>query len=132
MRSGGPRRTGAEVVVSCKSDLSDPTPTTSAQVETQREDTRTCEAGARFAADFGSYWVAHATGKPLASPPRHDDFVAVCRAMPDNVQRCLHAEYRNANADACDAVLQRLGVAERARIDGLYLQAPLTRAPAGN
>jgi len=44
--------------------------------------------------------------------------------MPENIQRCMHASYRSAHADRCDAVLLRLDAPTRDKVDGLFLKAP--------
>jgi len=89
-----------------------------------RTDTRTCEAASKYTKELGVYWALHAEAKLLAELPSQRDFIAVCREMPENAQRCLHAKYRDAHGDACDAVLSRLDPFLRLKVDALFLAAP--------
>jgi hypothetical protein len=114
-----------ETLVSCKADIpSTPAPVAAPAVP-QREDARVCEAASAHVADFAKYWASHSiNAKPLEELPQTPDFVAVCHAMPENVQRCMHSGYRAAHMKGCDAVLLRLDTALRNKVDGLFLEAP--------
>jgi hypothetical protein len=94
-----------------------------------REDSRVCMAAYAFADGFAQYWAAHA---PLATRlhdlPQRRDFVVTCQSLPEPIQRCMHDKFRQVHAEACDAVLARLGDRERAKIDGLFLAAPAAKA----
>jgi hypothetical protein len=92
-----------------------------------REDTRVCEAASTHVDEFAKYWAARSPGgKALDELPQPRDFVVVCRAMPENVQRCLHSGYVAAHLKACEAVLLRLEPPLRNKIDGLFLEAEAT------
>jgi hypothetical protein len=54
--------------------------------------------------------------------PSPRDFVEVCRALPERVQRCLDARYREAHEKSCLAVLKRLDPGEKNKIDSLFLE----------
>jgi hypothetical protein len=115
--------------VSCKEDADEPAASrqpiaVQATPVPDRDDIRVCEAASAHAADFGTYWATRsANSRPLDEPAQPRDFVVVCRAMPENVQRCMHTGYLAAHAQACEAVLLRLDPVQRSKVDGLFLQA---------
>jgi hypothetical protein len=119
----------SEVLVSCKNDMpvagrqpaAGPTPE-------DRDDARTCDAAYAIVDGFAAYWVRASNGKLLDEKTSKRDFVTTCRAMPENVQRCLHEKYRVAHAQACEAVLARLEPSNRRKIDSLFLQAPAVKS----
>jgi hypothetical protein len=89
-----------------------------------RDDTAVCEAAYAHVADFATYWATHSDGsKSLDEAPARRDFLAVCRAMPENVQRCMHSGYLAVHGKACEAVLLRLEPTARSKVDGLFLEA---------
>jgi hypothetical protein len=93
-----------------------------------RDDTHVCEAAYARVADFALYWAGTTpAAKILPEPPQKVDFVAVCHALPENVQRCTHSGYREVHVKACDAVLLRLEPIQRRKVDGLFFEAE--RAP---
>jgi hypothetical protein len=115
-RSGtGTRR----MLISCKDDLPSVPP-----AHEGRADERVCEAASKYTKEMAGYWGEHYEGKLLHELPDTTDFVAVCREMPDNVQRCMHAKYREVHGEACDAVLSRLDPYHRNKVDGLFFAAP--------
>jgi hypothetical protein len=107
------------LLVSCTADLPAPPP-----VHEARADERVCEAASNYTKETAAYWGEHFEGKLLSELPGTTDFVAVCRDMPDNVQRCMHAKYRAVHGQACDAVLSRLDPYHRNKVDGLFFAAP--------
>ncbi len=99
------------------------TPATTARVET-RSDVRVCEASYKYEADFADYWAARtAGGKRREDLPSSDEFVAVCKGMPEGVQRCLHEHYREAHEKECDGLWAQLGAGEKQKVDGLFLES---------
>jgi hypothetical protein len=119
-----------EMLISCNSDLpSEPVASAPSSDGPTREDARVCEAAYAYVGDFGAYWVKASHGAALEDAPQKNDFVSVCHQMPDNVQRCMHAKFRDVHASACDAVLSRLDPLSRQRIDGLFLRAQEKRGP---
>jgi hypothetical protein len=115
----------SEILVSCKSDL--PATSAAAAATANSDDARLCEAAYAFVDGFAAYWVRISRGKLLDEKASKRDFTTMCRAMPENVQRCMHEKYRAAHAQACDAVLVRLEPTARAKVDSLFLQAPLAK-----
>jgi hypothetical protein len=127
---GGPVLSETEVLVSCKADVTPLPPARAASAPDAREDTKVCEAAYKYEEDLAAYWITRTPGaKRLAELPESHDFVAVCREMPERVQRCLHEHYRQAHDKACEAVLSRLDPQARGEIDSLFLEA-VTAAPA--
>ncbi len=125
-----------EILVSCRADLSPSAEAASASEESGREDGRVCQAASRFRQDFGAYWVSSTGGAPLDEPPAVRDFILTCQSMPEPVQRCMHDKYRSAHKQACAALLVRLDLASKTKIDALYLlpdePAPRTPTPGGS
>jgi hypothetical protein len=111
----------SEVLVSCKSDL--PVASAARAPIAKPEDALLCEAAYALVDGFAAYWVRISQGKLLDEKASKRDFTTVCRAMPENVQRCMHEKYRTAHAQACDAVLLRLEPVARSKVDSLFLQA---------
>jgi hypothetical protein len=73
--------------------------------------------------DTAAFWAQlHPDAKRLAEPPSQRDFIEVCRAVPERVQRCLDARYRAAHDKPCLAILRRLEPAEKNRVDSLFLE----------
>jgi hypothetical protein len=118
----------SEVLVSCKGDLPAPTPGASPRAASIDE-RRLCDAAYGFIDGFAAYWARASQGKPLDEKVSREDFVATCRLMPENVQRCMHDKYRTAHAQACDAVLLRLAPDAHSKVDALFLQAHMPAAP---
>jgi hypothetical protein len=86
-------------------------------------DGNTCAAAHGTVRDTGTFWAQlYPEAKRLEEAPSQRDFVEVCRALPDRVQRCLDARYREAHAKPCLAVLRRLEPGEKNRIDSLFLE----------
>ena len=93
----------------------------------EREDTRVCEAAYAHVGEFATFWAARSPGsKALDELPQQRDFAAVCHAMPESVQRCMHSGFLAIHKKACEAVLLRLEPPVRNRIDGLFLEAETT------
>jgi hypothetical protein len=89
-----------------------------------REDSQVCEAVFAHVDKFAPFWAARSPGaKALDELPQQRDFVAVCRSMPENVQRCMHAGYVAVHQKACEAVLLRLPPPLRTKVDALFLEA---------
>ncbi len=100
------------------------TPAAAARADSDRDDTAVCEAAYAHVAEFATYWATRSEGsKPLDEAPARRDFVAVCRGMPENVQRCMHSGYLAVHGKACEAVLLRLEPTARSKVDGLFLEA---------
>jgi len=122
-----------EVLVSCKADLPSSAESTSASTSSpapsDREDSHVCQAAAKVREDFGRYWASRAGGVLLDEPPTPRDFIVTCQSMPETVQRCMHDKYRRAHRQACTALLERLDVASKNKIDALYLQVPTEPQP---
>jgi hypothetical protein len=73
--------------------------------------------------ETASFWAGLSPdAKRLPELPSQADFVEVCRALPDRVQRCLEARYREAHDKACLAVLRRLETGEKNKVDSLFLE----------
>jgi hypothetical protein len=73
--------------------------------------------------DTATFWSQlYPDAKRLEESPSQRDFVEVCRAVPERVQRCLDARYRAAHEKPCLAVLRRLDPSEKNRIDSLFLE----------
>lgn len=130
-RGGGSVSSTSEVLVSCKNDLPAATTPTAAGTGEYREDARTCDAAYAFVDGFAAYWVRTSSGKLLDEKISKRDFATTCRALPENVQRCMHEKYREAHVQACEAVLARLDTPTRQKLDSLFLEAPLKPAGAG-
>jgi hypothetical protein len=127
-----------EILVSCATDAPASADSASASAETSsdRDDVRVCQAASKFRTDFGLYWASTSGGVLLDEPPAPRDFVVTCQSMPETVQRCMHDKYRSAHQQACNALLVRLDVASRTRIDALFLQVgaepvPRSTVPGG-
>ena len=132
-RRNGPSSSFLEVLVSCKADMPSEPEVVATPVAPQPEAPRVCEAASTHLPAFAHYWASHAKdAEPLDDLPRPQDFVTVCHAMAENVQLCMHATYRSAHVDRCDAVLLRLDAATRAKVDGLFLKAPAVAASDGS
>jgi hypothetical protein len=132
IRGNGSVSTRTEIMFSCEADMPAPASGKSKAATAPREDTLVCEAAFGRAMELGAYWAKSTPGSHLLDePPTKPDFVAVCREMPEHVRRCLHSKYREAHEKSCDAVLMRLDSYHRAKIDGLYLQAPEPGAKDG-
>lgn len=124
-----------EILVSCDADLPSHNAAAAAPpgVDSDRDDVRVCEAAYAYVGDFATYWVARTPGaKRLDELPQKRDFVVTCRAMSEPVQRCMHDKYRQAHAQACEAMLSRLDASPHARVDALFLAAPQATAPAAS
>jgi hypothetical protein len=80
----------------------------------------TAHASVKETAAFWSQLYPDA--KRLDEPPSERDFAEVCKALPERVQRCLDARYRDAHAKPCLAVLKRLEPGEKNKIDALFLE----------
>jgi hypothetical protein len=73
--------------------------------------------------ETAAFWGQLSPGaKRLEEAPSQRDFVEVCRALPERVQRCLDARYREAHDKPCLAVLKRLEPGEKNKIDSLFLE----------
>lgn len=128
VNGSGSASSSTEVLVSCKNDV--PSTKPQAVPGDDREDARTCDAAYAFVDGFAEYWGRASKGKRLDEKPSKRDFTATCRAVPENVQRCMHEKYREAHGQACEAVLARLEPPTRAKIDSLFLEAPAVRLDA--
>lgn len=125
--NGGQVSSSKEMLISCKSDLAPAPAGALTGGESPTTNLQTCQAASRLADEFGAYWArTRPTAKLLDTRPDPADFVATCSAMPPNVQRCMHARYRAANARPCDAALQRLDPPTRAKIDALFFEESRT------
>jgi hypothetical protein len=73
--------------------------------------------------ETAAFWAQlYPDAKRLDEPPSPRDFLEVCRALPERVQRCLDARYRDAHPKPCLAVLRRLDAGEKNKIDSLFLE----------
>jgi hypothetical protein len=73
--------------------------------------------------ETAAFWSQlYPDAKRLDEPPSERDFAEVCKALPERVQRCLDARYRDAHAKPCLAVLKRLEPGEKNKIDALFLE----------
>jgi hypothetical protein len=86
-------------------------------------DPAACAAAAASLKETAAFWgQLHPEAKRLDDLPSARDFGEVCRAMPERVQRCLDARYREAHDKPCLAVLKRLEPNERNKLDSLFLE----------
>jgi hypothetical protein len=116
-----------ETLVACGSAEAAPSPApTSAPAAKVAEPTKEsggCAAAYGSVKETAAFWAALAPeAKRLPEMPAQADFVEVCRALPDRVQRCLDARYREAHDKACLAVLRRLETGEKNKVDSLFLE----------
>jgi hypothetical protein len=82
-----------------------------------------CASAHTSVKETAAYWAAlYPEAKRLEDPPAERDFIEVCRALPERVQRCLDAKYRGAHPKPCLAVLRRLDTGEKNKIDSLFLE----------
>jgi hypothetical protein len=83
----------------------------------------TCAAAHGSVKQTAAFWSQlYPDAKRLDEPPSQRDFLEVCRALPERVQRCLDARYREAHPKPCLAVLRRLDAGEKNKIDSLFLE----------
>jgi hypothetical protein len=83
----------------------------------------TCAAAHRSVKETAAFWAQlHPDAKRLDEPPSQRDFLEVCRALPERIQRCLDAGYRDAHPKPCLAVLRRLDAGEKNKVDSLFLE----------
>jgi hypothetical protein len=82
-----------------------------------------CASAHASVTETAAYWAGlYPEAKRLEDPPAERDFIEVCRALPERVQRCLDAKYRDAHPKPCLAVLRRLDMGEKNKIDSLFLE----------
>jgi hypothetical protein len=82
-----------------------------------------CTAAHASVKETAAFWSQlYPEAKRLDEPPTERDFAEVCKALPERVQRCLDARYRDAHAKPCLAVLKRLEPGEKNKIDALFLE----------
>ncbi len=82
-----------------------------------------CAAAHASVSETATFWAQlYPEAKRLEEAPSQRDFVEVCRALPERVQRCLDARYREVHGKPCLAVLRRLEPGEKNRIDSLFLE----------
>lgn len=82
-----------------------------------------CSVAFASVKETAGLWASLAPeAKRLDETPSRRDFVEVCRALPERVQRCLDARYREAHDKPCLAVLKRLETGEKNKIDSLFLE----------
>ena len=75
-----------------------------------------CASAHTSVKETAAYWAGlYPEAKRLEDLPAERDFIEVCRALPERVQRCLEAKYRDAHAKPCLAVLRRLDTGEKNR-----------------
>ena len=68
-----------------------------------------CTAAHASLKETAAFWSQlHPEAKRLDELPSQRDFTEVCRALPERVQRCLDARYREAHEKRCLSVLKRL------------------------
>jgi hypothetical protein len=83
----------------------------------------TCAAAHATVRETAAFWgQLYPEAKRLDEAPSQRDFVEVCRVLPERVQRCLDARYRDAHTKPCTAVLRRLEPGEKNKIDSLFLE----------
>jgi hypothetical protein len=82
-----------------------------------------CAAAQTSLKETAAFWLKlNPESKALGDPPSARDFGEVCRALPERVQRCLDARYRDAHDKPCLAVLKRLDPGDKNKIDSLFLE----------
>lgn len=82
-----------------------------------------CAAAKDTVKDTAAFWgQLFPEAKRLPEPPAEKDFAEVCRALPERVQRCLDARYRQEHDKPCLAILKRLEPGEKNKIDSLFLE----------
>jgi hypothetical protein len=132
-----------EIVIACHSVVSGAAPSSSASpgsvskvppaaavpvatvvpVATAATEPSVCVAAHGSVKEMAAYWShLYPEAKPLAEPPAERDFVEVCRALPERVQRCLDAKQREGHEKSCLAVLRRLDPSEKNKVDSLFLE----------
>jgi hypothetical protein len=112
--------TGGQLVSSKPPAPSAP-PVASAAVPAQMNES--CATARASVKEMAAFWSQlYPDAKRLDDPPSERDFAEVCKALPERVQRCLDAHYREAHAKPCVAVLKRLEPGEKNKIDALFLE----------
>ncbi len=82
-----------------------------------------CAAAHASVGETATFWAQlYPEARRLEEAPSQRDFLEVCRALPERVQRCLDARYREAHTKPCLAVLRRLAPDEKNRMDSLFLE----------
>ena len=111
-----------EMVVVCRSSAA-PRASAPAMPAAPVAEASPCVAAQASVPETSAFWAQlYTEAKRLEEAPSPRDFGEVCRALPERVQRCLDARYREAHAKPCLAVLRRLEPAEKNRIDSLFLE----------
>jgi len=86
-------------------------------------DASACMAANTTLKETAAFWSGlRPEAKRLDELPSARDFGEVCRALPERVQRCLDARYREAHDKPCLALLRRLEPSERNKLDSLFLE----------
>jgi hypothetical protein len=116
-----------ETLVACAGAEAAPSPPASRPPPSAPPPTSPGDCGAAYGSvkETAAFWAGLAPdAKRLPELPSQADFVEVCRALPDRVQRCLDARYREAHEHkkACLAVLRRLETGEKNKVDSLFLE----------
>jgi hypothetical protein len=120
-----------ELTIACKTDAT-PTPVArasappaapAASAPPAADPMTTCVVAHASLKETAAFWSQlHPDAKRLDDLPSIRDFDEVCHALPERVQRCLDARYREAHDKPCLSVLKRLDAGEKNRIDSLFLE----------
>ena len=107
-------RRGSTSQVSCKREATAPGGEVVGSVvegpadEPKQDPTLVCNAAFAHVSDFATFWATRSPGaRGLDELPQRADFVAVCRSMPENAQRCM--QFRRGHSKVCESVASRLG-----------------------
>jgi hypothetical protein len=113
----------APSVASASPVVATPAAPASAKSPEPMKESGTCATAYGSVKETFAFWgQLSPEAKLLPESPSQRDFVEVCRALPERVQRCLDARYREAHDKPCMAVLKRLEAGEKNKVDSLFLE----------
>jgi hypothetical protein len=121
---GGSQYAASQVTCKESTDSTDAPARTAPPPTREDEAIMLCNVVHKHGAEFTPYWVAHSDGGKALDPlPDSRDFVPVCATLPVNIQRCMFEQFRVTHEKSCDAMLSRIDVSTRDKIDSLFLEA---------